>query len=100
MKDRWCAEFVSGRCKIPIGNQNPSLSEKFTEILEVKQVVTVLTEYNDIMNFLSFYNPEAISSGKIPKTITYTRPDSVTQDYHTCSASNCRSKQRRCDHYK
>ena len=48
---------------------------KLTEVIEVKIVPTVLTEYNDIMNFLTYYDPEVIRSGNIPKTITVNRPE-------------------------
>jgi len=99
-KDRWCGEFNLGKCQISVNEPLLSLAIKETEIVKVEPEKIELTDRNSILNFLAFEGfKENLRSGKIPSSVTITIPRSETREYLKCTASNCRSKQKMCNHF-
>lgn len=97
MKDRWCANFNLGECGVSAEDGPPSLAKTVSVQAEPERII--LTDMNSIINFLEMQGiHENIRSGELPKTVTVLIPR--TQESLRCTASNCRSKQRQCSHYK
>lgn len=99
MKDRWCAYFSAGKCLVPDGVDVPTLAVETTEITDGFEE-TILTDRNSILNCLWFFDPEKAESNKVPKSIVVRVPVREFRKYLSCSARNCRSKQRNCSGYK
>lgn len=100
MEERYCAEFINGRCKIPVGSQTPSLSVRMTEVLEIRESEIILTDRNDIYDFIGFYDSKILKSVKIPEILRVIRRIPVRGDYYKCTAGDCGNKQSQCNCYK
>jgi hypothetical protein len=99
VEKRWCGNYDrgTGRCRVPITEDQPSEAELVAQNTGKEQVGIVLTEPNAIRNFLLMVDPGRLSSGNIPEKIVVT--ENITVSFYKCTAG-CKSNQKQCSCYK
>ncbi len=98
MKKEWCVNYDCGQCQVK-DSPVPSLAQVESKEVPLEPEKIVLSDRNSILNFLLMYN-QYKEGAAIPEEIVVKIPKSKTVEYVRCTASNSRSKQRQCSHFK
>jgi hypothetical protein len=100
VKEKWCGNFKGGKCQVLVGDQKPRLAKEHADRESVVKPEEITDPFR-IVSALSFMDPDRLWGGEeFPKQIKVNWPDEVIHKYYTCTASNCRNSQKKCDQYR